>query len=171
MVIGVKIINNMKKGWLVNDCLTCIPGTRTFWHDLLEWIPGLVDKTGGYTDYKNLANKIEKDATIALPDYIIRNATFFRQINLPCKQSSLLQDYCVDNTQQIEVCNNSTITVFNSNYTYNKYKHLITGCRTEIIPLGVDFDFFRPTEEKHLEVLPNSILFVGAANDYPKGCN
>ena len=43
-------IQIIPKGWLVNDCLTCIPGTKTFWHDLLEWIPTLEDKTDFHTD-------------------------------------------------------------------------------------------------------------------------
>ena len=48
----------MNKGWLVNDCLTCIPGTKTLWHDLLEWMPNLIDKTNGYTDFRYLADTI-----------------------------------------------------------------------------------------------------------------
>ena len=32
----------MKTGWLVNDTLTCIPGTKTIWHDLLENIEGFI---------------------------------------------------------------------------------------------------------------------------------
>ena len=50
------MINKMNSGWLVNDTLTCIPGTITFWHNLLEWFPELLDKTNGYTNYINLAN-------------------------------------------------------------------------------------------------------------------
>jgi len=159
----------MATGWLVNDCLTCIPGTKTFWHDLLEWIPGLVDKTNGFTSFVRLARRIEEEAQSRMPDYIIRNATFFGRINLTCKQISLLQDYYEGNAQQVDVCNHSAVTVFNSNYTFSKYRDLITTCRTEIIPLGVDFDLFKPTGERHPGVLPNSILFVGAANNYPKG--
>ena len=44
----------MKVGWLINDCLTTIPGTKTFWHDLLDWIPNLEDKTLGYTSFLTL---------------------------------------------------------------------------------------------------------------------
>jgi hypothetical protein len=41
----------------------------------------------------------------------------------------------------------------------------------KICPLGVDFDFFKPIQEKHPDVLPNSIIFIGASNNYPKGFN
>lgn len=155
-------------GWLVNDRLTCIPGTKTFWHDLLEWIPELIDKTNGYTDFKNLATDIEHNALLGIPDYIIRNATYFRRIKLPCKQISLLQDIHIGDHDQIEVCNSSTITVINSNFTFSKYKDVLTECKIEIIPLGVDFNFFNKTYDKHKDVLPNSILFVGAAGIYGK---
>ncbi len=73
----------MKIGWLVNDTLTCIPGTKTFWHDLLEWLPTLKDKCNGYTPFNLLPYNIEKDYAIEKPDYIIRNATYFRKLNIP----------------------------------------------------------------------------------------
>lgn len=165
----------MSTGWLVNDCLTCIPGTKTFWHDLLEWIPGLVDKTNGYTSFNLLANSIENEAPA--PDYVIRNATFFRRMDLKCKQISLLQD-CYSNPgtrlQQIDVCNNSNVTIFNSRFTFEQYKNEINCSDIRIIPLGVDFDLFNVVENKNetreqLGILPNSILFVGSSMNYPKG--
>lgn len=165
----------MKTGWLVNDCLTCIPGTKTFWHDLLEWIPDLIDKTSGHTGFNVLASKVEKDSVIqGVPNYIIRNATFFRKINLPCKQISLLQDCYDSRDQQLDVCNNSIVTVFNSNYTFENYKKDVTRCRIEVIPLGVDFQLFkflnnRQELQQQLGILPDSILFVGSSDNYPKG--
>ena len=48
-----------KRGWLVNDQLSAIPGVLTFWHDLLNWFPNLEDKTNGCTPYSQLANKVE----------------------------------------------------------------------------------------------------------------
>ena len=64
--------------WLVNDFLTCIPGTRTFWHDLMDEF-GLVDKTG--TRFDQLAPAIEGAIDAAgAPDLIIRNASYFRPI-------------------------------------------------------------------------------------------
>ena len=165
---------SLKTGWLVNDCLTCIPGTKTFWHDLLEWLPELEDKMNGHTEYTVLADKIERNfwqlPIVQRPTYVIRNATFFRPMNLACNQISLLQDYYEGDTQQLDVCNNSAITVFNSNYTYHHYKDKILKCpQIKIIPLGTDFELFKKTNEKHPEVLPNSVLFVGASTNNPKG--
>jgi glycosyltransferase involved in cell wall biosynthesis len=162
----------MKKGWLVNDTLTCIPNTKTFWHDLLEWIPNLEDKCNGYTPFHVLPNNIEFDAlNNGVPDYIIRNATYFRQMNIPTKTISLLQDLTPNNYEQIKVCNNSDIVVFNSPYTQSHYENLITS-KTVMIPLGVDFNKFKPLNYNftdNLGLLPNSILFIGADNITPKG--
>lgn len=161
-----------KKGWLVNDTLTCIPNTKTFWHDLLEWLPNLEDKCEGITPFGILANKIETQyQTQVKPDYIIRNATYFRPINIPVKTVSLLQDLSLSNQEQINVCNASDVVVFNSPYTQSHYTNKITA-KSVMIPLGVDFDKFKPIDEdfsNDLGILPNSILFIGAANQTPKG--
>ena len=161
------------KGWLVNDTLTCIPGTKTLWHDLLEWIPSLEDKTGGHTPFSRLADEIEAAASNCPPDYIIRNATFFRPLNINCKTISILQDISLRPREQLEVANSSDVVVFNSPYTESFYKNIVNK-PTRIIPLGIDFDFFKPLSDKEelrkeLCILPNSILFVGAANSNPKG--
>ena len=165
----------MKRGWLVNDCLTCIPGTKTFWHDLLLWLPGLEDKTGGYTDYSVLPNRIESNLRIKRPDYIIRNATYFRRLHTNVKTISLVQDVIQSGgglQNQIDVINHSAVAVFNTSYVYQKYKNYISsGVPVKICPLGVNFDFFRPTDERHPDVLPNSVVFIGASTDYPKGFN
>ena len=166
----------MKRGWLVNDTLTCIPGTKTFWHDLLEWLPGLEDKTGGHTSFTILPQKIEADLEISSsPDYIIRNASYFRALNTDAPTISLLQDCkppCARG-QQIEVCRSSRVTVCNSPYTYEQYKDDLEGLDVRVIPLGVDFDLFRPLKrdacQEEMGVLPNSILFVGASTNNPKG--
>ena len=159
-------------GWLVNDCLTCIPGTTTFWHNLLEWFPQLIDKTNGHTDYGHLAQVIESHIDISRPDYIIRNASYFRRIHRDVKTISLVQDVLSDKSEQIDVINHSTIAVFNTEYVYNKYKLLIQpSVSIRICPLGVDFNFFRPISDRHPDIAPTSILFIGAATDYPKGFN
>lgn len=163
----------MASGWLVNDTLTCIPGTITFWHNLLDWLPELVDKTNGYTNYINLANVIEEELLLKKPDYIIRNGTYFRRLNTYIPTISLIQDVRSNDNEQIDVINNSKIVVFNSEYVYEKYKPEIYNkeVSVKICPLGVDFNFFKPIKERHPDVLPNSIIFIGAANDYPKGFN
>lgn len=163
--------SNTKIGWLVNDCLTCIPNTKTFWHNLLDWMPNLIDKTNTYTNYIVLANVVEHDAqNNGNPYYIIRNATFFRKLNIDTKTVCLLQDYYENENYQVDVCNNADVVVFNSPFTYSFYKDKITT-KTEIIPLGVDFDHFKPSVNysDELGILPNSVLFVGAYNNYPKG--
>jgi glycosyltransferase involved in cell wall biosynthesis len=160
---------NTKKGWLVNDTLTCIPGTKTFWHDLLDNVVGLEDKCGGYTPFNVLPNKIvEYSRNEGSPDYIIRNASFFNPIRLNVPTISLLQDL---GHGRMDVCNSSTVVVFNSPYTKAHYPNIQT--RTETIPLGVDFNFFKPTEsyQEELSILDNSILFIGSATNHPKGFN
>ena len=155
-----------KKGWLVNDCLTCIPNTRTLWHDLLDWFPNLEDKTNGYTDYSILADKIE--AIHPKPDYIIRNGTYFRKMNIDVPTFSLIQD-TYDNPMQTEVINSSTVVVFSSHQTYRSYKDRITPKNVRVIEHSSDFNFFKPIPERHPDVLPNSILFIGDSSYEKKG--
>ena len=167
-------------GWLINDCLTCIPGTKTFWHDLLEWFPNLIDMTNGHTFFRDLANTIEHKAKIhGEPDYIIRNATFFRDLNLKCHMISFLQDYYSElhlREQQINTCNGSDIVVFNSPFTESVYGDKISlDIRTETIPIGTDFDLFHPMGNKDelrakWHIPNNCILFIGSTNSI-KGFN
>lgn len=164
-----------KVGWLVNDTLTCIPETKTLWHDLLEWLPGLVDKTGGLTDYANLAQAIESEAKNDPPDYIIRNATFFRPMNIASLTISLVQDIYsgAARDQQREVIHKSDIVVCNSEYTHQEYKKEIADKECHVIPLGTDFNFFQKEDssecQRELQIKPNSIVYVGSSLVYPKG--
>ena len=160
-----------KTGWLVNDCLTCIPGTKTFWHDLLENVDGLVDKCDGHTSYNILPTKIENEIRVGSPDYIIRNATFFRKMNTSVPTITLLQDVVVDRNIQIDTCNSSTVTVFNSQYTKSLYPEIVNSV---VIPLGTDFEKFKPLDnidELKLKygINDNTILYVGSSSIYPKG--
>ena len=126
----------MNNVWIVNDLLTCIPGTKTFWHMLLE-IDDTIDMTG--VPFNKLAQSIEADPRQC--DLIIRNATFFRKINRDCKQISLVQDYYGNDKQQLDVCNNSDYVVFNSDFTRDKFDRL-EDIRT--IPIGVNENLFKP---------------------------
>lgn len=163
---------NNNTGWLVNDTLSCIPEVITLWNHLLEWFPHLIDKTNGHTDYNQLANVIESQLQYSNPDYIIRNGTYFSRINTNVKTISLIQDVLSDKSQQIDVINHSTIVVFNTAYVYAKYKSVIhPSISIRICPLGVDFNFFKPITDRHPDILPQSIIFIGAATDYPKGFN
>jgi glycosyltransferase involved in cell wall biosynthesis len=155
-----------KRGWLVNDCLTCIPGTRTFWHDLLDWFPNLEDKCNGYTDYSILADKIESIPN--RPDYIVRNGSYFRKLNINVPTFCLIQD-TMNNPVQTEVINSSTCTVFASKQTYLLYKDRIQPNNVRIIEQSSDFDFFKPIPERHPDVLPNSIVFIGDSSHEKKG--
>lgn len=163
------MINN-KKGWLVNDCLTCIPNTRTFWHDLLDWLPRLEDKTNGYTPFSSLANYIENCYSSAYekPEYIIRNGTYFRKINIDIPTFCLIQDTKND-PMQTEVINSCTCVVFASKQTYLLYKDRISPKNVRVIEQSSDFNFFKPIEERHPEVLPQSIIFIGDSSYEKKG--
>ena len=159
------------KGWLVNDTLTCIPGTKTLWHDLLDWIPELKSPIDGYLPFAVLDNFIcAKAAVEGAPDFVVRNCTFFPPLKIKTKTISILQDIYegAERNRQIEVANNSDLVIFNSECTKSFYEQEVKT-RTEVIPLGIDFDHFKPSEETHEDVLPNSILFIGAATNYPKG--
>jgi len=158
------------KGWLVNDCLTCIPGTLTLWHNMLSSIPGLEDRTGGYTNYAILADKIEYEyrTTEEKPKYIIRNGSYFRKLNIDIPTFCLIQD-TMNNPMQTEVINSCDVVVFPSKFTYNAYKDRINPKRVEIIQNGADFTFFRPMSERYPAVLPNSIIFIGDSSIEKKG--
>jgi len=158
-------------GWLVNDQLTCIPNTKTFWHFLLDTLPMLEDKTNNYTPFGILPEKIENEFnnTKNKPDFIIRNATYFRKLNLDTKIISLLQDPYEERSttfyQQVDVCNNSYHVVYNSEYTKNKYKRYITTPST-VIELGTDSNLFKPL---NCEKQKNTIIYVGSSDEYHKG--
>jgi glycosyltransferase involved in cell wall biosynthesis len=159
-----------KKGWLVNDCLTCIPGTRTLWHDLLDWFSGLEDKTNGYTNYNILADTIEKmynEAEIK-PDYIIRNGSYFRKMNIDIPTFALIQD-TQNNKMQTDVINSVTCIIFSSHETYRIYKDRINPKNWRVIEWASDFNFWKPIEERHPDVLPNSIIFIGDSSYEKKG--
>lgn len=154
----------MSKGWLVNDYLTCIENTKTFWHDLLEWIPNLEDKTG--VPFHSLPNYIEQEASINPPDYIIRNATYFPWLNLNIPTISLLQDIA-DNPTQREVLELSDTVVVNSEYTLSRYSNLNN---TRIVPLGTNFNLFRPLGNtdalrQKWGIAKDSVVFVGAQTE------
>lgn len=159
-----------KSGWLINDCLTCIPNTETWWHDMLRWFPGLVDKTDGYTAYSILADKIEKlyNETSNKPDYIVRNGSYFRKLNIDIPTFALIQD-TQNNPMQTEVINSVTCIVFASKQGYLTYKDRINPKNVRIIEQSSDFDFWKPIDKRHSEILPNTIIFIGDSSYEKKG--
>lgn len=146
------------RGWLINDYLTCIPNTKTMWHDFLEWFPELEDKTGW--SFSLIPQKIESIED--RPDYIIRNATFFRALNLNVPTISLMQDikYDAKRSDQINVCSKSSHVVFNSQYMYDQYKNEINTPHS-VIPLGSDAELFKPLGYEKEE---DTIIFVGSTH-------
>jgi len=167
------------KRLLVNDCLTCIPGTTTFWHDLREWFDMYF--VGG--DYKELADiaddeVLESSQSIDPTKLIVRNASWFppmkRSDNTPT--ISILQDIMEDGPgreMQKAVMERSTNVVFNSLFTESKYMPGRVGVDTHrtapcfrIIPLPVDFSLFEPGNPMGLQQalsLPDGcVCWVGA---------
>jgi glycosyltransferase involved in cell wall biosynthesis len=130
--------------WIVNDIQTAIPGTRTLWHDLAEWLDG---EWVGDAAYPLLAARVESLAIIRRPAVIIRNGTWFGPINLDVPTISLIQDIMPEKSyqrgEQIRVARLSALTVFNSEYTRAQYPEL-ADITSRVIPLSVDFDLFRP---------------------------
>ena len=160
---------------LVNDCLTCIPGTRTFWHDLQEWFM-MEFVGGGYPDLAGIAmehanpalacgERLGNDATL-----IIRNATWFPPIQTQVPTISLLQDIIAEGPQremQEAVIKSSHAVIFNSAFTESKYHGFHAEVSRAIIPLPVDFTLFEPGNPMGLQQalsLPDGcVCWIGAS--------
>ena len=143
-------------GWMVNDKRTCIPGTRTLWHDLLDAIPGLYDMTGVAFDV--LPKAVEMTAAAYCPDYVIRNASYFRRLDLDCPTICFVQDVLTGALadMQREVIEASDVAVYNSEFTREK-----CGGEGPVIPIGTDFNLFSPGE---FRAENGPILFVGSTD-------
>ena len=157
----------MSAGWLVNDKLTCIPGTETLWHYLLDWLD-LEDHCSSSGSFGNLASEVELKLEEDKPSYILRNASYFGRIQTEVPTISFLQDCQPGNSTQMEVCANSDLVVFNSEYTKSKYEGDVP--RAVVIPIGVDFSLFKPSLVKESlrskwGIQEGSVLFVGADTD------
>lgn len=160
------------KRLLVNDCLTCIPGTKTFWNDLQEWFAMDFFED----DYSTLMETIEKE--ILLQDsygLIVRNASYFGP--LPSSKTiptvSILQDIMEDGPgreMQISVIDSSKRVVYNSEFT--RYNYIEDGDpnkelqHSTVIPLPVDFSLFEPGNAMGLQQalsLPDGcVCWIGA---------
>lgn len=167
---------------LVNDQLTGIPGTRTFWNDLQDWF-GMEFVGGDYAGlagaaYRYAVYKVSNDAV----GLVIRNASYFQPINADIPTISLLQDIFESGPQrkmQEAVIKSSTATVFNSEFTRLKYHEAgKSGTPGEslivyqehsrrTIPLPVDFSLFEPGNTMGLQQamsLPDGcVCWVGAS--------
>lgn len=147
-------------GWLVNDTLTLIPGTVTFWSHLLASIPGLEPVTAPFPD---LAWKVESEALVRNPDFIIRNACYFPPIEVDCPVISLVQDVMTGRVARemlVETCEQSAVVIFNSEYTRSRYPEL-HECRHEIIPIGTDPTIFTPRQNA---LAYGGVMWVGSGH-------
>lgn len=153
-------MSNTNRTIVVNDHLTCIPNTRTLWHHLTEWFAA--EFING--DYSTLASRAES-RIIELPhppSIIIRNGTYFPWFTTRHRPViPLIQDIQPFGSHlhqwQLNVGRNSNAVVFNSEHTKSFYPELHD--RAHVIPLGVDFDVFKPhagTEKKY------DVVWVGA---------
>ncbi len=66
---------------------------------------------------------------------------------------------------------NSIISIkqYASKETHNLYKDRINPKNVRVIEQSSDFNFFKPISERHPEVLPNSIIFIGDSSHEKKG--
>jgi glycosyltransferase involved in cell wall biosynthesis len=146
-------------GWLINDQLTAIPGTKTFWHDLLAWFPDLIwPFREKYVDYAHLGDVAEQYywTKNPKPQYIVRNGSYFRSLDVDVPTISFVQDIMGSEkaqTQQDSIVRNSRVVVFNSTFTA---AHATTAADVDprlhvsrmIIPIGVNTDVFTPKPAK-----------------------
>lgn len=156
--------------YIVNDFMTCIPGTRTLWHDLMEHFDG--KWVGGH--YQNIPHESVfydmQDLKIT-DSLVIRNATYFPWIptgNNPV--ISLVQDICHEGplrAWQLNVCANSDHVVFNSLHTLRAYPEVRTP--KSVISLGVDDRLFSlpgsdgiPEDVGHL--ISGDVLWIGSGD-------
>ena len=169
---------------LVNDCMTAIPGTKTFWHDLQEWF----DMRFVSVDYadKDVDGNFVEDWGHSL---IIRNGSYFGPIETSAPQISIIQDIMEEGParkMQNDVMKSSAAVVFNSDFTASRYiegalishDHKIDkvftdlvnqqgpGC-TRVIPLPVDFTLFEPGNpmglQQALSLPDGAVCWIGAS--------
>lgn len=154
--------------WVVNDHLTTIPGSRTLWHDLLEWFDA--EFTGG--DYSILSQSVAERYRCSnpKPDVIIRNGSYFPSLDLPVPQIALFQDILSGpgKEMQLKVIRYCTTPIFNSDWTLTQFPWPdILEKWSKVIPLPIDFDLFKPLPDreglrKKWGILPNSVCWIGA---------
>ena len=161
------------KRLLVNDALTQIEGTKTFWHDLQEWF-GL--RFIG-ADYSMLTDAVDAEMAGISDNYeatslIIRNASYFGPIKSNVPTISLLQDIFQEGEirkVQEAVMKSSKAVVFNSEFTRSKYAADFPLPMNSVIPLPVDFTVFEPGNAMGLQTaysLPDGcVCWVGAQSE------
>jgi len=160
---------------VINDQLTSIPGTSTFWSDLVKWFDAEF-MGGDYSDLTKNANSVLNGYGRRKWDLIIRNGSYFGPIESTAPQISLIQDIFEDGParkMQSEVIKSSTSVVFNSEFTKSKYIILKTFAvenpQVKVIPIPVDFDLFRPGNlmglQQALSIPDGAVCWIGAAQE------
>lgn len=161
---------------LVNDMLTSIPGTSTFWNDLQDWFA--MEFCGG--SYPMLGETVDVHLATAGPaSLIIRNASYFGPMKASEKipTISLLQDIFPEGPQkdlQEAVMGGSAMTVMNSEFTASRYAKVFLDWNkpterpgTRVIPLPVDFSLFEPQNamgcQQALGLPDGCICWIGAS--------
>lgn len=148
----------MSGRWLVNDALGQL-GERTLWHDLKETFNLNFESK----NYEELPKFIEDQN----PDLVVRNATYFRPLNVKCPQIVLVQDIvcCELEKMQREVIAKSTVAVYNSIYTRDKVS-CPSHVASRVIPLGVDSNFWYPKRNTipESEKDPKRVLWIGSSH-------
>ena len=70
---------------------------------------------------------------------------------------------------QTDVINSVDCIVFASKGGYDAYKDRISPKSVRVIEQSSDFDFWKPDIQRHPDVLPNSIIFIGDSSYEKKG--
>ena len=151
------------KVYLANDAPSQIPGSRTLWSNLSDWLGA--DPI--YAPYGSLKSTVEERLRDEPWAVLIRNATYWPACDLPNPTIALLQDYLPAEMRagQVSVCQRATATVTNSVWTAAQYPEL-AGLLT-VIPLPVDFDLFAPSSSagelrSKWNIRPGSVCWVGS---------
>ena len=166
--------------WLVNDAPSQIDGSRTLWHDLLEWLEPA--QFIGHESYAGLKARVELEYRTASekPALIIRNASYFPVLDLDVPQIALVQDLLSGPARdmQVEVCRRATMVVYNSAFTRDALADAeLPSTSSRVCPLPVDFDLFQPeggflgdykkereAARRLYDIAPDSVCWVGTAS-------
>ncbi len=133
--------------YIVNDFMTCIPGTKTLWNDLLENLDGFKALTFETTNSKNMDDfRKNLKKIIKKDDIVIQNATYlgycggkvisYLQDNARLMYGNIYPDII---KSQLDTLNNSKICVCNSIQIKDSYSDF----KFKIIPIGIDSDLFQ----------------------------
>jgi glycosyltransferase involved in cell wall biosynthesis len=107
-----------------------------------------------------------KDQVIAINHHNIESAMLSRRA---CKQTNLFKKiYFHIEAKKIEILEKkhckSVVNLVVSDLDKSRLNNIVTDCEVEIIPNGVDIDYFKRVNSPYIE---NSLLWVGGLTWYP----